>query len=47
MAATRKERVFAPLWIDAVYINQADAEEITDQLKLMSRIYAEASLVII
>jgi hypothetical protein len=37
----------SPLWIDAVCINQAHDEEINHQLKLMSRVYADASSVII
>ncbi|KAH6665433.1 heterokaryon incompatibility protein-domain-containing protein [Halenospora varia] len=35
------------LWIDAVCINQTDDEEIDRQLKLMPRIYSDASWVVI
>jgi hypothetical protein len=37
----------SPLWIDAICINQYNIHEKSHQLKLMSRIYADASWVII
>jgi len=50
-AALRKMRMIndmrkhAPLWIDAVCINQANVDEKTVQVRLMGEIYAGASLV--
>jgi hypothetical protein len=43
----RERKEVSPLWIDAICISQTDKGEVPYQLKLMSRIYAEASLVII
>ncbi|CZR66870.1 uncharacterized protein PAC_16771 [Phialocephala subalpina] len=43
----REQKDSSRLWIDAVCINQADDEEIYRQLKLMPRIYSDASWVVI
>ena len=36
-----------PIWIDAICINQADVEEKSAQLPLMSNIYSQATTVVI
>ncbi|KAI7158010.1 hypothetical protein KC349_g5179 [Hortaea werneckii] len=38
----REDRVVAPLWADAVCINQADLRERADQVSMMAEIYATA-----
>lgn len=43
----RELKESSPLWIDAVCINQKDTDEKKHQLKLMSRIYSDASWAII
>jgi len=43
----REMQEYSPLWIDAICINQKDDEERNHQLSLMSRIYCDASWVII
>lgn len=43
----RRRRVAMPLWVDAICINQADAEERASQVSFMGSIYSGAASVII
>src|SRR5690349_15461535 len=43
----RRQQIPRALWADAICINQKDLEERSSQVQLMTRIYSEASAVLI
>ncbi|KAJ4285977.1 hypothetical protein N0V90_013543 [Kalmusia sp. IMI 367209] len=43
----REKQVYTPIWIDAICIDQINKEELNHQLSLMSRIYCDATWVLV